>query len=159
MALGAVSCSPWAFGDKPQTPNGLRVTPLDSSRLDTVTGVFHRLFEDISHYYIFWASNKRLLNLIICLPKGIYEHHLGEGQVRQSSVWVTQLEECFNTVVPEANAGCSSSGLWPYILVAVHSLHPRTRNIESCWSFHELPSLVLIERIHDPQQVSQVVQG
>eukprot|EP00913_Durusdinium_trenchii_P001109 g1017.t1 len=35
---------------------------------------------DISHYYIFWASNKRLLNLIICLPKGIYEHHLGEGQ-------------------------------------------------------------------------------
>eukprot|EP00438_Fugacium_kawagutii_P024150 Skav213835 [mRNA] locus=scaffold315:132219:140359:+ [translate_table: standard] len=31
---------------------------------------------DVSHYNIFWASNDTTLDLIIALPKGIYQHHL-----------------------------------------------------------------------------------
>lgn len=31
---------------------------------------------DVTHYNIFWASNQSTMDLIIALPKGIYQHHL-----------------------------------------------------------------------------------
>mmetsp|Transcript_85605 Transcript_85605/g.135804 ORF Transcript_85605/g.135804 Transcript_85605/m.135804 type:complete len:114 (+) Transcript_85605:466-807(+) len=34
---------------------------------------------DVTHYNIFWASNQSTMDLIIALPKGIYQHHLSDS--------------------------------------------------------------------------------
>ncbi|CAJ1327152.1 unnamed protein product [Effrenium voratum] len=41
---------------------------------------------DVTHYTIFWASNKTTMDLIISLPVGIYEHNLVSPENEQKGV-------------------------------------------------------------------------
>ena len=43
---------------------------------EKISAAWLPLCQDVTHYTVFWASNHTLMDLIICLPKGIYEHEL-----------------------------------------------------------------------------------